>query len=162
MAGAKLPVTLTVEDEGVVNRLQQLLAQTGDLRPAFRDIGAYLLRAERARFAAQTDPQGRPWAPLSPVTVARKRKNKGLKLVLDGYLKDTMRYQITPTSIEFGTDRKYGATHQFGARKGEFGATRRGGPIPWGDIPARPFLGLSGADRGEILDIIGEHIAGRA
>ncbi|MGB0955835.1 MAG: phage virion morphogenesis protein [Panacagrimonas sp.] len=39
---------------------------------------------------------------------------------------------------------------QFGARKGAFGTTRRGAPIPWGDIPARPFLGISDEDRTEI------------
>ena len=50
--------------------------------------------------------------------------------------------------------------HQFGAEKGAFGATSRGTPIPWGDIPARPFLGLSADDRDgvrdRILDFIGE------
>lgn len=39
-------------------------------------------------------------------------------------------------------------------------ATRRtrGRPIPWGDIPARPFFGLSADDRNEISDIIRRHL----
>ena len=30
---------------------------------------------------------------------------------------------------------------------------------PWGDIPARPFLGLPDADRDEIIDIPRKHLA---
>jgi rhamnose transport system permease protein len=37
----------------------------------------------------------------------------------------------------------YGAVMQFGAAQGAFGTTARGAPIPWGSIPARPFLGRS-------------------
>lgn len=43
----------------------------------------------------------------------------------------------------------YAATQQFGAKRHQFE-----GKAPWGDIPARPFLGLSKSDRENILDII--------
>jgi phage gpG-like protein len=48
----------------------------------------------------------------------------------------------------------------FGARQGAFGRTRRNGPIPWGNIPARPFLPISengemnAFDKEEIRDIL--------
>ncbi|WP_409934431.1 phage virion morphogenesis protein [Tepidimonas sp.] len=42
---------------------------------------------------------------------------------------------------------------------GTFGATKRGGKIPWGDVPARPFMGISDDDRSAILDIIRKHLA---
>ena len=48
----------------------------------------------------------------------------------------------------------YATTHQFGAEKGAFGTTSRGGPIPWGDIPARPFLGISDDDRRDIEKLV--------
>jgi len=57
-----------------------------------------------------------------------------------------------------GSVLEYAAVQQFGAKKGAFGRTRRGAPIPWGDIPPRPFLGLSDADRRSILDLIAEHL----
>jgi phage virion morphogenesis protein len=60
-----------------------------------------------------------------------------------------------------GTNIKYAAVQQFGAKAGAFGATRRGGKIPWGDIPARPFMGISGDDRSAILDIIRKYLAQR-
>ena len=55
-----------------------------------------------------------------------------------------MRYHATTDRLEFGTDRKYGATHQFGD--------------PRRNIPARPFLGLSDDDHREVLDILQEHL----
>jgi phage gpG-like protein len=34
----------------------------------------------------------------------------------------------------------YAAPQQFGAKQGQFGRDKRNHPIPWGDIPARPFF----------------------
>ncbi len=56
--------------------------------------------------------------------------------------------------MEIGSPSIYAGTHQFGAAKGAFGSTSKGAPIPWGDIPARPFLGLSDADEADIRDLI--------
>lgn len=50
----------------------------------------------------------------------------------------------------------YAATQQFGAKRLQFK-----NKAPWGDIPARPFLGLSDSDRRTILDIIGDFLAPR-
>jgi phage gpG-like protein len=78
-----------------------------------------------------------------------------------------------------GTNKVYATTQQFGAKMGEFGrysqiaryrkfgekdfrryaGTKKGFPIPWGDIPARPFLGLGADDRREVLDILGRYLA---
>ncbi|WP_198321874.1 MULTISPECIES: hypothetical protein [Methylococcus] len=35
---------------------------------------------------------------------------------------------------------------------------KRNSPIPWGDIPARPFIGLSDDDKNYIVETIEEHI----
>lgn len=56
---------------------------------------------------------------------------------------------------------------QFGARKGEFGAysgtNRKGHPYsgvaPWGDIPARPYLGLSQEDQVTIHALLADYLA---
>ena len=45
-----------------------------------------------------------------------------------------------------------------GAKKRAFGTDRRGRPIPLGDIPPREFLGLSDADREEILETTADYI----
>jgi len=142
MAGAMLEVS--VQDRAVRAALERLSRSVLDLRPAFRDAGEALLNSHRQRFTDQRDPDGKPWAPLSPAYRARKTRNKDLILVLRGYLKDTLRPQVSSTRLELGTDRVYGATHQFGD--------------PKRNIPARPFLGLSGTDRQTVLSILSRHL----
>ncbi|MDX1464115.1 MAG: phage virion morphogenesis protein [Halomonas sp.] len=156
MAGAR--IQLDLEARTVLAAIGELIDRMEDPRPAFREIGEYLDLAHRDRWDAQRSPDGTPWAPLSPVTRARKKKNADRVLVLEGYLRDTLRYQESATELLFGTDRVYGAVHQFGARQGAFGTTARGGPIPWGDIPARPWLGLASEDEQPVLEILERHV----
>ena len=67
-----------------------------------------------------------------------------------------------------GSPTIYAGTQQFGAEKGAFdsyGHTGFGGheltlPIPWGDIPPRPFLGLSNDDRDEIAALVSDYVLG--
>ena len=62
-------------------------------------------------------------------------------------------------TVGIGSPMVYAGTFNFGAKSGEFGfgmyATRQGSfPIPWGNIPARRFLGLSAADKVNVADLI--------
>lgn len=156
MAGASLEIR--VDDAALRSALAQLRATTGDLQPVFRDLGEALLNSTRDRFSTFKSPSGTRWAALSPAYQKRKKQNKHKILTLRGHLRGLLAYQVRPDALLVGTPLDYGATHQFGAKKGAFGRTRRGGPIPWGDIPARPFLGLSDADRAEIDTILREHL----
>ena len=142
MAGAR--ITLDVEDRQVLAVLDQLLARMDDVTPALRDIGEALLNSTRQRFSDQQAPDGTPWAPLSAAYQARKKKNADKILVLDGYLSGLLTYQVLPDGLELGTNRIYGATHQFGA--------------PERNIPARPFLGLSEDDRTEFIAILSDYL----
>jgi phage virion morphogenesis protein len=142
MAGAAIAINVEIDDREVIAALRRLLAAGGDMEPVFRSIGERLLINTRSRFARQESPEGVAWAPLSPAYRARKKKNKDKILTARGYLHDTLRYQASEFGVEIGTDRIYGATHQFG-RDG---------------IPARPFLGLSDGDRQDILGIVSDHL----
>ena len=156
-------VTLKVEALGieeVERRLRALVAAGHDMTPAMNNIGEYLVRATRDRFDDEEGPDGTPWKPLSETTKARKRRNAGKILTLEGYLRVPV-YRPTPTSVEVGSPLIYAGTHQFGAEKGSFGSTGKGASIPFGDIPARPFLGLSDADRDELTDILRDYIMER-
>jgi len=153
MAGAMLDVT--VDDSLVGKALEELVHRLGDLTTPFNDIGEYLHQSTDDRFSKKVAPDGSPWAPLSAVTLARK---KGTGILREkGTLQDTLRKQVTSTELAFGTDRPYGAVHQFGQKKGASGSAK-GHPIPWGDIPARPYLGLSAEDETEVLFIIHEYL----
>lgn len=135
-----------VDDRAVLEALQQMERAARDPAPALMDIGEMLLNSHRARFDAQVDPDGKPWTPLSDAYRARKRRNADKILILDSYLKDLLRYQLTTNgrALELGTDRIYGATQHFGDEA-------RG-------IPARPFLGMSAEDWAEALTIFGDHL----
>lgn len=181
MAGAQNTITIEIEDAELRAALQRLQARLGDLKPFFNDVGETLLNSTRARFQSQTAPDGSPWAALSPAYRARKPRNKSKILTLWGRLRGTLTKQADQNSLRIGTPLNYGATHQFGAAKGSFGDvtahikahTRRGRgghtipvrahtrklTVPWGDIPARPFLGLSSADRADLLAALNAYLA---
>ncbi len=175
MAGTRLEIKVEMDDRAVRSALQRLIKAGADLKPAFAEIGEYLDLATRERFDREEAPDGTSWEPLSEATLRRKmlkgvKRGKGKKrrrlttragntkagaikrlaqasiLVESGDLRDTLRYHATADSLEFGTDRKYGATHQFGDDEDR-------------NIPARPYLGLSDADRAEIVAILREHLA---
>ena len=154
-------VTLTVEALGieeVESRLRRLMLAGQDLTPAMNDIGEHLLRTTRDRFDSEEAPDGSPWTALSETTSARKRRNADKILTLDGYLRGGLVYRSTAHSVEVGTPSIYGGPHQFGSEKGSFGSAAKGTPIPWGEIPARPFLGLSDADGDELTDILRDYL----
>ena len=142
MAGANLPIDITVDDRELRTLLQALQARLGDLTPAFRDMGEHLLNSTRARFRAQTAPDGSPWAALSPGYRAAKKKNKDKILTLQGRLRGLLTYQASQDALRIGTPLIYGATHQFGD--------------PRRNIPARPFLGLSVDDKVELVAILND------
>ena len=145
-------VSLKIDTQGgdAIQKALNRIAQSGrNLREPLGDIGEHLLNSHRKRWALEKSPDGVPWEPLSEQYAERKREKRPAAgmLVYDDLLKGTLRYQISGNALELGTDRPYGATHQFGR---DFG---RGAPIP-----ARPFLGLSTADERDVLDILREHL----
>ena len=129
-----------------------------DLSPLMRDIGEELLNSTRERFRAEVAPDGSPWAPLSPATRRRKRRNADKVLTESGDLGRYITVRATRDSVEIGSTRIYAGAHQFGTRRGQYGADRAGRPIPWGDIPARPFLGLSSDDLRRIRERVADYI----
>ncbi len=152
--------------------LGELASRTKHLRPVLLNMGEHLLRSTKDRFDAQVDPAGRPWKPVRPDTMARKRTKK--ILIERSYLRDLIRYQVQDNVLVVGTDRPYGAIHQFGGKTPPrtIRATRKKAlawpgaahPVkavkhPGSNVPARPFLGLSEDDRRALADIIRDHLA---
>lgn len=145
MAGTSFTVKIVnFNGKPIADLFDRLRAVRADTRLALADIGEELLITHRARFAAQQSPDGERWQELSPAYSRRKKKNTSRILRLDGFLEDLMRWQATAARLSFGTDRIYGATHQFGD------AGR--------NIPARPYLGLSDDDRSRIIRVLERHL----
>lgn len=147
--------------------LARLQAAVTDFRPVMRDIAGVLADSVEENFARE----GRPvWAPLSPVTVAKRGGDAHPILQQSGQLAASIVTEHDSTSATVGTNKIYARVMQEGARKGEFGKyslllkdgkqkdTFKRSPVvsmPWGDIPARPFLSITDqeiADIGELID----------
>ncbi|WP_243033004.1 phage virion morphogenesis protein [Vibrio cincinnatiensis] len=150
MAGVRYSVS--INDDEIQNRLNQLLKKGADLTPAFASIGEDLLISHDQRFRDQKSPDGVPWAPLSETTKALKTKNVDTILVLNDILRSTFNYQATPESLLFGSPLIYAATHHYGR------ITAPNSMIPNKEIPARQLLGVDASDRDMILDTLSDYL----
>lgn len=154
-------ITIQFNDDEVRARLGLLARRLDDMTPVMADIGEQLLVSTKERFGQGKSPEGAPWAPKSPTTLAayERRNDRADPRPLFGpsrRLSSEIVVRPWRKYVEIGSNLAYAAAMQFGMAKGYAGRTSRGGPIPWGNIPARPFLGLSAKDRTDILDIIGD------
>jgi len=165
------------------SRVEQALIQlktkmTTGRRAVMSEIGEYLQDAVIQRFERSEGPDGQKWAANSESTIAgvlsqskgnykkkggltsKGQKRAGNKKPLIGPTKQlkNINYDATEDDVEVGSSRIYSRVQQFGAKQGEFGRTKRNGPIPWGDIPARSYLGFSDDDESMILDILKNYL----
>jgi phage virion morphogenesis protein len=166
-----MSIEIRIADDELKNYLRELSRRMGSLKPVMALIGEIVNESIQTNFEVGGRPE---WAPLSPVTIAnRKKLNKwpGQILVRSGVrggLMGSVSYKPMDDKVVIGTNKVYAKVHQFGAKKGQFGqktvhipAHERSGKgtkrhkvrahtrtmnIPWGDIPARPFLMIQDND----------------
>ena len=145
-----MAVFIEWDDSEVIKGLQKLQNAGKDLSPALRDIGELLIVSTKERFATGTGPDGKNWEDNAAVTIDRKGRNK--PLVDEGTLMESIRPDVIGNDVlEISTSLQYAAMQQFGGTKSEF-------PYLWGDIPARPFFGISSDDEAKILEIFEQHL----
>jgi len=128
----------------------------------YTTIGEAGVSQIKQNFDNETDPYNdQKWAGLSDVTEARRKGDGDYKILQDtANAKNAISYKTAPNMLVFGLPKsyRYMETHQFGAKKGQYGVMRNGLPIPWGDIPQRRFMGLNTKARkillGEYEDMI--------
>ncbi len=174
-------ISVKIDDRQVAAALDRLIAKADNFRPALKEIGEDLMESTKMRFGTSTAPDGSKWKSNSPVTISRfvhgvkGTKTKGGDLLKRGQerlgskkpligvskqLSHTIAWQLRGShNLLVGSPLIYASTQQFGAEAGEFGTNKRGGKIPWGDIPARPFLGISESDRAKILAVVGKYLS---
>ncbi len=169
------PIKIAFDDARARAALASLREKTGNLRPVLLAIGEDLEESTKRRFSTATAPDGTPWAPNTETTilrylgVTRGNYNKdgslskkgtarlGAKKPLSGEsrsLSTTIHHQVRGNVLEVGSPKLYSGTQQFGAAQGSLGPN-----APWGDVPARPFLGLSAEDRSMIERLILDYLS---
>jgi len=168
-------LTVTVQGEKqVIQVLESMRARASNLTPAMKSIGALVKNESLGNFKKMSTLIARAMRlsggkGIKTKKGAMKKSAQRVistgKILLDtGVLRASVQVQDTSaTSVTIASRIKYAATQQYGAKSGQFGVAHyksRNGtfPIPWGDIPARPFLGTNPQMRTDIADIIRAHL----
>lgn len=134
---------VTIEARGL-ERLRERLNRfaglhLGELRT---QIGGEIENQTKRRIAEEKQsPDGTLWADWSSDYAATRGPGHSL-LEAEGYLANSITFDVSGAQIEVGTSRVYGAIHQFGGA--EVGRA----------IPARPFLGVSSDNEDDLLALI--------
>lgn len=132
---------MKVESTGIDDvqvQLEEIRDRLANLQPVMQVAVADTVTLIDDSFDSQSSPSGAPWAGLSEVTLARRRKGKGSgsprALIDTGRLRQSITGQASDQGFRFGTNVVYGGAQQFGNPRNRFFGKH---PAP---IPARPFM----------------------
>ena len=164
---------IEITSDSLTEALARISEALSDTAPLMQDIGEYMVKSTNDNFTSGSDPDGKPWAPRTQTTLdayaARKDKPGPRPLIgPTKSLSGTISYEARADDVTWGSNMIYAAVQQFGAEAGEFGArmgvNKKGRryfmPIPWGNIPARRFLGVGKEDETALIEIVEEYLEG--
>lgn len=179
-------IHIEVRSARVLDVLRRIAAEIEDPQPLLAAFGEDLAESTKQRFATGTAPDGSRWAPNTQATYlaylarlsgsySKEGKRTGTR---KGYLDKAGRlatkgsaaamgkrpligagkslstqiyYRVEGDTLLIGSPQVYAAMQQFGGSKAQF-------PHLWGDIPARPFLGISDADEAQMERTALDHL----
>jgi phage virion morphogenesis protein len=150
MAGTMIQITLT--QEAVRRALANVQSAAINMRPVFKDIGEHLTNTTIRRFDEGRGPDGEKWALNSVLSTLNYKEGDRPLIGETGLLSTEIQYEADNDGVMVGSNKVQAAMMQFGGKKSEF-------PHLWGDIPARPFIGLSIEDEQEVLALCLDHLA---
>lgn len=147
--------SLELHDEELRAMVDRLETGLSDMSEVTNKIGEFLAESHQQRIEKSLGaPDGTAWAAKSPFT-----KSKDPRPLYDtGDMVRRIHHVYGPDFVSVSVSGVKVRTLHFGAAKGAFGQTTTGQPIPFGDIPARPFMGLSQTDQSNIADALTEWI----
>lgn len=142
--------------------LEALSKRLGNKRELMDELGELAVKQTKDRFPTGQAPDGTPWAPKSQATLDAYGAGKSNRVDRrplfgpSGRLSSEIFHEAGEDSVEWGSALIYAGVMQDGAAQGAFGSMSNGSPIPWGDIPARPFVGLSDENARALTEAIYE------
>ncbi|MGD9863593.1 MAG: phage virion morphogenesis protein [Pseudodonghicola sp.] len=147
--------TLELKDEDLVAALARLQGGMDDMTEVTSEIGEFLAESHQQRIERTLGaPDGTAWAAKSPFT----RSKDPRPLYDSGEMSRNINSEPGKHSVEIIATGVQVRTMHYGAAKGAFGQTGKGRPIPYGDIPARPFMGISESDEAGIAEALQEWV----
>lgn len=155
MSGARFEVAF---DDIGSKALAGLLDAAEDMTDFMDEVGRELVNGAIERIGiTNVTPDGVAWQP------SRRVEEHGGKTLLDtGTLMRSINAWAAPDHVVVGTNMPQAAVLQFGAVVGALGVwsgiDKRGRQMtvaaPWGDIPARPYIGIS-PEEAETIEELG-------
>ena len=151
-------IRLEGDTKRLINKLKQF--QKIDVKGINSTIAESLRTSTLDRFKESKDPHEQRWQ-----TSIRAASEGGKTLVQTAQLRNSIRSKADKSGAAVGTNVKYAATHQFGAKRTIRAKSSKGLRFNVGghwvtkdkvkvNIPARPFLGISKEDEEDIRDIL--------
>lgn len=153
-----------------IKGLDKKIVKTTNTQPLMLKIAEDMKTKVDMRFRLSKDPNGIQWESLKENTISRRKKNSSKPLVDTGELRGSINSKATKDTAIVGTNKEYAAMQNFGAKRGELGNTEveetvrehqrkrrktsemstvrqhrrtRRVASPWGNVPARRFIGFS-------------------
>jgi len=150
-------ITLRVNDSKVVALLGELASRAKTPRPVMSEIGDIVISSIEkniqvgGRYSTPDSWKGgsRKWKGLSSATIKQRTKKgywPGKILQQTGQLAGSLSKRVTNNSVIVGTNKVYGAVHQFGIGRRSSLRSRRVMPA----IPARPWIVVQDEDLTEM------------
>ena len=137
------------DDSQLLAAIHRLNNANASLEPALKVIGLKLVESTKQRFETSIAPNGAKWEPNKPITLAKKRSTK--PLIDSGTLMRQIDSKVIGNELLIYSTLEYAAMQQFGGTKLQF-------PHLWGDIPARPYLGISATDDAMIQRVLDNYL----
>lgn len=154
-------IKVEINSDAVSSALERLAVGAADLSNPMAEIGEALLASTEDRIAKGVSPDGTTFAARSQATLdgyaSRKVpvSPKGGPLVLTGIMSSQISTASGPDFAEVGSNAVQAAMMHFGGARSAY-------PNLWGDIPARPFIGLSTEDETAVEEIVEDWLSGLA
>ena len=130
--------------------LRDKTTSTKNFRQISREIATLLCYEVTRDLEMETARVETPMGSLDAPKIAGKKPLTGETRALA----TTINYQLQgDNAVSIGSPMVYAAMQQFGGKKSDF-------PHLWGNIPARPFLGASEADKTNIAELVRSYMRG--
>jgi len=161
-----IKASIEINNKEIMRMLDELSERLEDPEDLMTELEGVLLDAVMENFDSggrSEDGQTEVWEDLKQSTIDKRKLQHGDKyqvMIVTGGLRDSMSGYHDKEKAGVLTNKIYATTMHFGAKKGEFGNDKSGRPIPWGDIPARPFMMITNEERAEISDILQKYLKG--
>ena len=133
-------IRIDVNASDALASLGRAAARLADPALMLDEIGGRLEASTRQRFEVGVGPDDVPWKPS-----LRAQEHGGQTLVDTARLRNSITHVVNGSELLVGTNVIYAAIHQFGGRAGRDRSV---------ELPARPYLGISGDDERAIDRIV--------